>query len=371
MEISFTKKGSAAEFEKLLFAINDNPKVKSIMILAGDKANITPENCDAILSKIKKPIWGGIFPSVIYEKNQFEEGIVLLGLESEAKVHLIEHISEDQYNFEDIIMSISAELPDFPTMSVVVDGFSQRINALIEALFLFFGLEQNYIGGGAGSLCMIQKPCIFSNSGLKADAAILAALPMQCGIGVQHGWKSISGPYKVTSSEKNIIKSIDFKPAFEVYKAIIDKHSGKQLNADNFFDIAKAYPFGISKIGAEKVVRDPISTSLNQLICVGEVQEGTFIDILHGNTQTLISAATIASERSTSGIIPSKRKFDLIFDCISRVLFLEAEFKKELNAIKTENIPLIGALSIGEIANNGKDYLEFYNKTAVIASFTG
>jgi hypothetical protein len=29
-------------------------------------------------------------------------------------------------------------------------------------------------------------------------------------------------------------------------------------------------------------------------------------------------------------------------------------------------VPWIGACSIGEIANNRKDYLEFYNKTSVV-----
>lgn len=57
---------------------------------------------------------------------------------------------------------------------------------------------------------------------------------------------------------------------------------------------------------------------------------------------------------------------ELLIDCISRALFLEDEFDREIEAVYQENVPLIGALSMGEIANNGKDYLELYNKTCVV-----
>ncbi|HEY8905633.1 MAG TPA: FIST C-terminal domain-containing protein, partial [Rhodoferax sp.] len=52
-------------------------------------------------------------------------------------------------------------------------------------------------------------------------------------------------------------------------------------------------------------------------------------------------------------------------DCISRVLFLGPDFPKEMVAVNTGQ-PLIGALTLGEIANNGSDFLEFFNKTAVV-----
>jgi hypothetical protein len=32
-------------------------------------------------------------------------------------------------------------------------------------------------------------------------------------------------------------------------------------------------------------------------------------------------------------------------------------------------LPFFGILSLGEIANNKTDYLEFYNKTSVVACF--
>ena len=61
--------------------------------------------------------------------------------------------------------------------------------------------------------------------------------------------------------------------------------------------------------------------------------------------------------------------FHMFIDCISRVLFLEKDFEKELAAVYDPKYPLFGALTIGEIANNKHDYLEFYNKTSVVGSF--
>ncbi|MFC2092297.1 FIST N-terminal domain-containing protein [Bacteroidota bacterium] len=68
-----------------------------------------------------------------------------------------------------------------------VDGFSKRISSLIDSLFNIFGLEFNYIGGGASSLDMQQNPCFFTNNGLLMDSAVLALLDIESGIGVCHG----------------------------------------------------------------------------------------------------------------------------------------------------------------------------------------
>jgi len=52
-------------------------------------------------------------------------------------------------------------------------------------------------------------------------------------------------------------------------------------------------------------------------------------------------------------------------------LFLDQDFNQELENVHrfVNDVPFFGVLSLGEIANNGNDYLEFYNKTAVVACF--
>ncbi len=369
MEIFISEKGTIEELKLGLKKMDADSKVQSIFILACEKNGLTPHNTDELLKDSNKPLWGGIFPSIIHNYEILDCGIIILGLYQEAVLQTIENISNNDIEFETSLGSKFDNETEIKTLAVLVDGASRRISSLIDSLFIVFGLDFNFIGGGAGSLSLNGKACVFTNDGLLKDCAIIAGIKAECGIGVKHGWESISGPFKITSSDLNVIKMIDFKPAFDVYKQIVDKHSGGELNHINFLDIAKAYPLGINKLGAEKVVRAPLSCKDTDLICVGEVPEGAFIDILHGNKLSLISAAKLASKKSSFGIPKDDIEFVMLFDCVSRALFLGNDFKNELEAIKPNNITLIGALSVGEIANSKKDYLEFYNKTAVIGTF--
>ncbi|MFC1653186.1 FIST C-terminal domain-containing protein [Planctomycetota bacterium] len=140
-----------------------------------------------------------------------------------------------------------------------------------------------------------------------------------------------------------------------------------------FFDIAKSYPFGINKLGTEKIVRDPIKVGDDEeLICVGEVPQEAYVHILTGDATSLVSAAQHALTLSEASLTTAaEQRTTLFIDCISRVLFLEDEFDRELQAVSRAGVPLIGALTLGEIANSRKDYLEFYNKTSVVGVLQG
>jgi hypothetical protein len=358
--------------KKQLLAFDKDEKTKGIMILACDANNYTPTELDPILRSLKKPIFGGIFPAIIYNNKKLDRGFILAVFDISLTINVFENISSIETDLEHEIMEISSEYLNIKTMFVFLDGFAERIGVFIESIFTILGLEFNYIGGGAGSLSLKQRPCLITNQGLKQDCVIITGVEMESGIGVKHGWETISGPYKVTSAEKTVIKELDFRPAFEVYKEVVEKHSGASISKDNFFEIAKAYPFGINKIDTEKIVRDPLLVGENNsLICVGEVETGSFVDILTGDKNSLIQAAGEALKIATENKKGSLENFIFFVDCISRVLFLEDDFTLELEEIhsKYNKLPLFGVTSIGEIANNGKDYLEFYNKTSVIGCF--
>jgi len=113
------------------------------------------------------------------------------------------------------------------------------------------------------------------------------------------------------------------------------------------------------------IVRDPIITQNNSLVCVGDVTENVFVSILKGKDENLINSAKKANEEAKESV--DFDSFTLFIDCISRVLFLNDKFTDELEQVYDKNIITFGALTLGEIANNKSHYLEFYNKTAVVA----
>lgn len=370
MDIYVDKSPSIKGFREIIDKAVKNKDVNSLFVLSCDANGFSPETVNPVLKSIPMPVFGGIFPAIIHGKEKMETGTIVAGLARKVRTVVIPQLSDKDADYVKIIDDTTPEIGDIKTMVVLVDGLAKRISAFINSLFTVFGLENNYIGGGAGSLSMKQKPCLFTNQGLVHDSAVLALLDVDSGVGVNHGWESVSGPFRVTEAKQNRIITLEWKPAFEVYKEVVEAHAERVFDKDNFFDIAKAYPFGIAKIGTERVVRDPIMVEPDQsLVCVGEVPEGSYIDILKGDEASLIQAAGKALALSKKAFKAKSQKessISIFIDCISRVLFLEERFNKELEAVYDENLPLIGACTIGEIANSGNDYLEFYNKTSVV-----
>lgn len=195
---------------------------------------------------------------------------------------------------------------------------------------------------------------LFDNRGFFRRGCLFANLKKRIKIAVRHGWSETGTNFIATKTNGREIVELDWKPAFEVYKESLEK-IGEEINEENFFEVAKAYPFGISKIEEEHVIRDPLSTENGRIVCAGKVQQNSVLSLMKGDKEKLIEAARRCSE-----IIESDRVF--IADCISRVLYLEKDFKKELEAINRE---CFGPLTIGEVASS-ESFIEFHNKTIVV-----
>jgi len=356
MQVEYCATGEEP-FRSTLAAFDADPDIKGIFVLsAATDAPVSPA-IDDTLADLSTPIFGGIFPEIISEGASKKQGVVVLGL----------HVAPDVTTItpdDDTIDLASSQPAADETMFVFVDAYAEKSETFITELFNSYGVGYNYLGGGAGTLDDDRQLCLFTNEGLTDDAAVVARIPSKSTIGVKHGWTEIGGPFEITAADGRTVHAIDRQPAYEVYAEIVERETGTYINKENFFEIAKSHPFGISRLGGEQIVRDPFDVAADgSLTCFGDLPEGEFVHILEGNSETLIDAANsayrAAAERDPADTVL------FTFDCISRAQYLGDDFDQELAAL-SNNRDSVGALTIGEVANDGSGHLDYYNKTAVV-----
>lgn len=336
------------------------------LILIGEKNGLDIARLIRYCNENKILIAGGTFPGIIHENSHSDSDVLIKNFPAATKIKIF----KDLQNNNDF---------DFPVLEdnqhsalLFIDGLSSKISYFLENTYSYYWDKIKFIGGGCGSLSLVQQPCVFSNEGFFMDAALMLFLNYKLNAGVKHGWERISGPFVVSAAKGNVIHELNWRPAFEVYKETLFANGVKDINAENFFNIAKAFPFGIFKEGTEDIVRDPIVTDGKSLTCVGEVLSNSVVNILYGEKSDLIAGA---QQAAIDAFQNEEIKDTLIVDCISRCLFQDEEFSNELNSIqqvikeKKINIPSEGILSLGEISSYGDGYLEFFNKTIVVGAF--
>ncbi len=335
---------------------NLNNKRKQFLFVA--------EECTFNIKKLQESgisFSGAILPQIIFNNINSKSALLACELEESTNVHFVDDMSS--FNLK------RDEFFDINSLIVILDGLSPNITNFLETLFQILPENLEILGGGAGKLTLNQEPVIFSNDGLFKNSAILLSTKKSIHVGVENGWEYLAGPFIASSSKKNILKSLNFVNAFDIYKKVVEKDSGLILTNDNFFDISKAYPLGIVKFNKEIIVRDPISKNeKGYMLLIGDIEQNSTIEILKGDKKSLILSSGNAIDLALKAIQNKDFNNVMIFDCISRSIYLEDEFDKELEEIrkKIPNKNLFGALTLGEIANNGNEYINFYNKTCVV-----
>ncbi|WP_026340686.1 FIST signal transduction protein [Thioalkalivibrio sp. ALJT] len=365
MQIGATPDLRPESLEEMLQHLEANPSVGSILLMvAHDPSRSESADWTDLLRERRCTVFGGEFPGLLTCNGVMEHGALAVGLPQPAQTTRIDELSNPACDPAESLEKAFPDPPGHGLLFVFVDGLAAGIDRLVNALYDHFGLETGYIGGGCGNARFQPIPAVLDPEGLHADSAVVAWLDLPASIGVAHGWEPVSAPLKVTSASRNVIYSLDWKPAADVWGHIVQEHGGEPPTPASFDRLAPAYPFGIGRIGGELVVRDPIQLQGDALVCVGEVPEGAFVRVLTGDHNTLLNAARKARDRSRERAQDFTPTLRLTMDCISRANFLGNAYDQELAILcEGDAIPLAGALSLGEIANCGDESLEFYNKT--------
>lgn len=340
-----------------------NHNTTGIVLLVAENTPFSYQEFQNVIRNYTIPICGGIVPGIIYNGEVLKEGV--LALSFNKALQITPFISFDH------IDNLTIHSANFDTCLLLVDGLSSGIGEFLNKLHSTSSHNRKFIGGGTGRLTLLPEPSLFTQDNYWCGGGIIINIDTKFGIGVNHGWQILHGPLVANKSSNHLLYEINWQPSFQYYAQIIESEVGLKINPDNFFDIAKQYPFGMIRSDGTVIVRDPIAVHDNNgLKLVGEIPQNSVLAILKGETDLLIKAATQAAsdahsdyEKDCHGRAP---KSMLLIDCISRVLFLEDNISKEIIASGINNLPINGFFSLGEIASLSDKYLEFLNKTIVI-----
>ncbi len=347
----------------------------SLLILACNDNNFTEQQINPLITQFNMPIFGGIYPKLIYKNQVLSIGSIIIGFQQAVEVSLVSQLStlSTDEQIEQVIEETlfnQSKLTSNDSFLMFYDALINNIEPFIDCLFGCLDHHISIIGGGAGNLDFIQKPCVFTNEGVLSDVVQLVSLKSTLVTGATHGWQTLQGPFLVSESEKQTVMSLNYSPAFNVYKEAIESTSEHIFHDDNFFDIAKNFPLGIEDLNNQLVVRDPILTHDGYIQCVGSIPVNSMVYLLKGSIDTLIASAKQAAITATKKV-DDDFSTTMVFDCISRVLYMEDDYSQELDLIAEQcsGQALIGVLSLGEIANNQSGAIKLLNKSTVIGSW--
>ena len=256
------------------------------------------------------------------------------------------------------------------------DGLIENNSDLVRGAQDALGKSFPLIGGASSDDFSFTKTYQYCNNRVLTNGAtaVLWGGDITCGLAVKHGWRPLGKPRIATSTEGNIIKSIDNEEAVNIYK---DYFGGEieELQKRKLSHMSVLYPLGIFISEEEEyLLRNALGVKDDgSLICQGTIPEGAEIRLMIGGKESCLNAAREAAttaKQSLRGKIP---KLVIIFDSIARNKLLGRHTNKEITVVKEvfgRNIPIIGFYTYGEVAPlaslnyQGESY--FHNETIAI-----
>lgn len=329
---------------------------RSWIVFLGDQSQNMLVDLITFCNNNQIDLMGGIYPGLLVKDKYHRTGLILLEIEPIYKAKALPHV----------MRSFSNDTPTKNKAAIILsDGLSPHYKVLMDTIYSKVGSDVSYIGGGAGFYDMIHRSCIFDNKGIYKDVALVAVLDQEAIIRYRHGWERLEGPFIATKTKDNVLSEINGVPAAQFYKRLIIDYVHADFD-DNPSFYFKAYPFGIEHGSEIDIVRDPIEIiDQDEILCVAGINQNSNIYLLHGNVDTLLNSSLDVAKACKTNQMDNYMV--LLFDCITRATYLGTSFKTEVaNIQEIMDVPVYGALSIGEVSSLSNGELKIHNKSTVL-----
>lgn len=318
---------------------------------------------------------GGIFPRLVDGEQLVEDGAWLLALPQSPAGFLLPTIADDPQLGGDALARAAeqamaslapASQATRSTLLLIFDGQLARIGSLVEQAYLQLDGRLRLLGINAGSDTFAPVPCLFDTERFTGGGVVGLLLPDSVRGGLSLQPATINELYTVTASQDNRVASINARPAFEVYRELVERDYGITLTAENFYQHAVHYPLAILRGDDQVLYRIPVKLSDDGAItCIGEIPQFSLLSVQQAPALVDMHCVTLLA-RSLQPQRPAGQV--LVFYCAGRQQHFKDASRQELAQLQDELQPSCqaGALVLGEIGNiNNWGYPLFYNGAVV------
>ena len=335
------------------------------LILCGEDTKLDFSALIELLNKHEIRYCGGVFPSVIQGNKSFSDKVLLLPVQFDSDPILIHGLDDGEIHIPPLNPLTSSN-----SIFILVDGLSNWISRFVYCLYTEIGSEYQVFGSGTGHGNFERHNCIFCKDGFFKDVGLVVFFKNTITQATRHGWKTMAGPYIATKTNANILEQINWEPAYKIYKEIIEEEENIELTADNYYEYAQHYPFGIYRSNRENLIRDPVALEENQSLRFGaEIPSNSVLYLMKSEIKEMLLAGQDVCQDAISRC--KQPNFLFIADCISRTWILKDKFANELDNIASKaeekEIPVFGVFSMGEISSTNGALLDYHHKTIVIS----
>ncbi|EAQ41516.1 FIST signal transduction protein [Polaribacter sp. MED152] len=305
-----------------------------------------------------------------------DESIVVTAIEFEKSSFVIKTtnvISENQesLNSTEVGKELIKQLPQENLKHVFIISDGSFINGSQLAIGMNSASDQDLIVTGAlcGDAARFEKTLSSYNELPKEGEIIAIGLygeSLEISFASNGGWTPFGPERLVTKSKDNILYEIDGKPALDLYKTYLGEKSKELPGA------ALLYPLNVkSKDDKKSIVRTilNINEEDNSMILAGDILEGSQVQLMMTNVDSIVNAAEIGAEKALAER-KNAPELAILVSCIGRKLVLDQRVEEEVEEVMEvigANTLVSGFYSYGEIAPfEDETNCQLHNQTMAI-----
>jgi len=261
-----------------------------------------------------------------------------------------------------------------PSMLILMDAYAIDGETLVSALREHTPIACRCFGATAGDDWAFRRTYVFHDGEVLADTAVFVLLesPSKMALDVLHGFSPApdAREMRITAIEGSVLKSLDGRPAADVYLEELVRLGLAQPGEDVVRALFRSEIGIATPFGEQLKIRAPLAVDPDGAITLaGSLPAGRTVRVVVATPNQLVNAAEQLAARVRRRIGAPLRGA-LVFDCAARMKLLERQFEAEARAFAgAGRSPTLGIASYGEIAKFGGSVEGFHNTTAVMVGW--